>query len=143
MTNTPTPPVIPTIVPTDTPIPAIVVLPPKPPTAIQLNNFAAFAYGQRVALRWETGAEFDTYGFHILRSIDGARATATQLTAVMILSTGRSDAGATYSYTDSAVAPSQRYTYWLQEVNVDGTTSEYGPVMAIEVNSLYLPRVER
>ena len=111
---------MPTIVPTDTPVPdpTIIVLPPKSPTAIQLNNFVAFAYGQRVELRWETGAEFDTYGFHILRSTDGERATATQLTETMILSTASSDTGATYYYTDSAVETSQRYTYWLQEVNL-------------------------
>ncbi len=95
-----------------------------------------------MALQWETGAEFDTYGFHILRSADGQRTTAITLTESIISSIGNSNRGATYRYTDSAIETDQRYTYWLQEVHMDGTTSDDGPFMAIDVSSLYLPLIE-
>ncbi|MBV7339341.1 hypothetical protein KFU94_66215 [Chloroflexi bacterium TSY] len=114
------------------------VLPPDEPTAIELRRFSAHFYGENIMLQWETGTEYNTYGYHILRSRDDQRTLAVQRTTSIILAVD-SISGASYRYVDTAVEPGQTYRYWLQVVNLDGTIDEYGPYAPFEVTLLYLP----
>lgn len=99
-------------------------------TAIDLVSFTARPQQGAIALRWETSAEVNTFGFHLFRSSDGTRANATRITPNIIPATGRGQGGAVYTWTDQTAQPGQTYAYWLQEVEVDGATNEYGPVTA-------------
>jgi SdrD B-like domain len=116
------------------------------PTAISLMSFTAERQGAGVALRWETGAEWETWGFHILRSADGARAGAVQVTPSLIVGRGGPQFGATYTWHD-ADSPAGA-VYWLQEVELSGATHEYGPVRPRATPStsetrIFLPLVVR
>ncbi|MEI6180936.1 MAG: SdrD B-like domain-containing protein, partial [Chloroflexales bacterium] len=100
------------------------------PTAVALMSFTAEARADSVTLRWATAAEWDTWGFHLFRSADGTRANATQLTAQPILGRGGPQLGATYVWEDLTAVPGVAYSYWLQEIELDGGTREYGPATA-------------
>jgi uncharacterized repeat protein (TIGR01451 family) len=101
---------------------------PLPPTSISLLSFTATRAGANVVMNWTTGAEIDTWGFHLYRSEDDVRANAVRVTSEAILSQGRGQAGAAYSWTDTNVDGSTQYTYWLQEIETGGAINEYGPV---------------
>lgn len=119
---------------------------PPPPTAIVLSSFTATVENGGVQLNWATALEIDTWGFYIFRSDDGTRASAVQVTPNMILAEGRGTNGASYSWFDPDGAAGA--SYWLREVELDGTISEYGPftVSAAPANDdyqVYLPFVAR
>ncbi|NJN65930.1 MAG: hypothetical protein HC884_04040 [Chloroflexaceae bacterium] len=117
------------------------------PSAIELLSFTATRRSDGIAVRWRTGLELDTWGFLLWRSSDGRRASAEQVTTELIPSRGRSTGGATYAWTDAAVKEGTTYTYWLQEIEVDGSVHEYGPATTTQLSSgqrqVFLPLVVR
>ncbi len=116
-------------------------------TAIELERFTATQQGDTVRVCWVTTAEFDTWGFHLLRSVDQRRATAQHVTTELIPAKGRGQGGASYCWTDQTVEPGVRYTYWLEETELSGNTIEYGPATSTGAQDLhrqiYLPWVKR
>jgi hypothetical protein len=117
------------------------------PTAITLTSFTATRAGEVVDLRWTTSAEVNTWGFHLYRSADGTRANAARITPELVLGKGRGQ-GATYDWIDAGAAPGVAYSYWLQEVELGGATSEYGPVTvagtpATSRDKVFLPFIDR
>jgi uncharacterized repeat protein (TIGR01451 family) len=120
-------------VPTDDPgTPAAgdpTTIPISNPTAITLASFTATPAADRVVVRWVTTAERNTWGFHLYRSADGTRAHAVRVTPQIILGRGR-DGGASYQWVDMGAAANVTYSYWLQEIEIDGTANEYGPARA-------------
>jgi uncharacterized repeat protein (TIGR01451 family) len=100
------------------------------PTAVTLTGFSAERGQGGVVLRWTTGAELNSVGFHILRSAAGERAGAERVTAELILARGGPQQGAAYAWVDRGAAPGVRYTYWLEELERGGGRNEYGPVVA-------------
>jgi uncharacterized repeat protein (TIGR01451 family) len=135
-------------VPTDDPSTAIpgdpttVVIPPGQ-TAISLASFTATRHANGVAINWVTTAEINTWGFHLYRSADSSRAGAVRITTTIIPGQGRGQGGAAYSWLDRDARPGVAYSYWLQEVEVNGTTHEYGPATAgsapASQHSIFLP----
>lgn len=79
---------------------------------------------RRTIVTWETGSEQNTAGFNLYR-----RATPdepfVQLNDALIPARGSSSTGAQYRYEDTAVQPGTTYTYLLEEVELDGTTTRY------------------
>ena len=137
-TATNTPVVLPTAVTaTPTPIPTAV----HPPTAIDLVSFTATLHGGGTVLLWETGSEVQTLGFQLWRSTTGTRTDAIQVTTTLIAAKGSANDGADYSYTDMAIQQGIHYTYWLQEVRLDGTTQDVGMVQPQFSGMLYLPLI--
>ncbi len=104
------------------------VVHPYDPTAVDLLSFTAEAQGEALLVRWVTGAEVDTWGFHLWRSKDGRRENAQRITPELILAQG-SGQGASYSFLDQQVEPGQSYSYWLEELEVNGRQLEYGPIV--------------
>jgi hypothetical protein len=97
------------------------------PSAIELRSFTAQRSAMGAQLTWETGIELDSAGFHLYRGSSEERNAAVQITERLIPARGSSQAGASYSYLDSATpAPGPVY-YWLREVTLDGSIAEYGP----------------
>ena len=117
------------------------------PTRIRLQSFTAERSDGGIELSWITGAEIGTWGFRLLRSANGNRADAAIVTPQMIVAQGRSGAGATYVWLDRNAPPGVAYTYWLQEIELNGTANEYGPASVTQPSAvrqyLYLPRVWR
>jgi hypothetical protein len=114
------------------------------PMAISLASFSATHEGSATVIRWTTGMELNTFGFLLYRSATGTRADAVQITSSPILALGRGS-GASYSWGDGLAQPGVSYTYWLAEIELNGTTAEYGPARAASLTSaafaLYLPLV--
>ena len=133
---------------------------PEEPTAITLINFMALpdidSDTQRIVLRWTTGSELNTWGFHLLRGTSTDRNQAMLITPNTIVSKLGSDTGypaaASYEFVDSTIETGVLYYYWLAEVEVDGNTEEFGPVSAqigygvrgeAQRGILYLPIINR
>jgi protocatechuate 3,4-dioxygenase beta subunit len=96
------------------------------PSAITLVHFSATRTDAGVQVRWQTGMEQQTFGFHLYRSTTANRADAVRVTSMLVLSKGQAG-GASYSWTDTDAQAGQTYYYWLHEVEVTGDTHEYGP----------------
>ena len=112
------------------------------PTAITLASFAAVANDSGVSLLWRTTMELDTLGYHIYRSTGCSLTSAARITTQPIVSQGI--AGGSYRYDDGAVLGGVTYCYWLDEVEMDGNETIYGPVQASVYGSnvrtpLFLP----
>lgn len=147
-TSTPTPPID-----TDTPTPTPISLPTGegtptptpvvPPTAIELLYLEAAPHPSGVELRWETAIELDFVGFHLWRSTDAQRQTATLLTPTLIARRGGGSSGATYTFVDADVTVGQTYTYWLEKVHGDGTVEDMRATLIQLRTILYLPFISR
>jgi uncharacterized repeat protein (TIGR01451 family) len=127
--------------------PAIIAIDITQPTAVTLTSLTAGREGGLVVVRWTTSLELNTWGFHLYRSADGRRAGAERVTATIIRATGSGQGGDSYSWVDSSAQPGVTYTYWLEEVELDGDRSEFGPVStALRLGGLFrtfLPLVAR
>jgi hypothetical protein len=99
------------------------------PTAIVLTSFTAAVEGGAISVRWVTAAELNTWGFYLYRSADENRAHAIRITPELILGRGRAQ-GASYIWIDTDITSDTSYTYWLQEIELNGTVNEYGPARA-------------
>lgn len=112
-------------------------------TAITLARFTAQRGNGGVDLVWETGMEANTWGFHLWRSRDGTRANAIRVTDTLILAQGSRSAGAVYRWTDSSAVAGTTYSYWLEEVEINGTSNVYGPAGWLastqRTNQVFLP----
>ena len=109
------------------------------PTALTLLSLDAVPTERGIDVRWQTGIELGTSGFHIWRSTDGTRQSATRITTQPLPANGRT-AGASYTLNDIDVRPGGAYTYWLEERRLDGTSREYGPVFATITAAVELPQ---
>jgi hypothetical protein len=101
------------------------------PTAVDLGWFKVTRVGKNgITLGWETFSEVNNLGFNLYRStsLDG---TKKKLNAEIILGVNPgSTEGAVYSYKDKGLKQNKTYYYWLEAVDLDGTTSLDGPVSA-------------
>ena len=114
---------------------------PFDPTSIALVSFDALASGNAVDLRWVTGSEVNTLGFHLYRSTTPNRNEATRVTTSLIPSHGAT--GGSYRVTDThATGPLGQRSYWLEEVELNGQTTWYGPV-SVRMQTVYMPAVLR
>ena len=92
--------------------------------SVSLRTFTATRTRSGVRIRWRTGSELETLGFNVYRGGRGHRAKLNRS-----LIPGRSPSGWAYSWLDRA-APRRALTYWLQEVELDGSREWHGPVKA-------------
>jgi hypothetical protein len=98
------------------------------PLAATMASFAATAAGDRVLVSWETVSEIDSAGFNLYRAT--AEAGPRELLAFVPSAAPGSGQGAAYSYSDAAVAAGQTAWYWLEAVDLAGTSAWHGPVSA-------------
>ncbi len=121
---------------------------PQIPTAIMISSFGATWQGDALMVRWATSMEIDAWGFRLYRSADGRRAGAVQVTPELILARGRGQGGALYEWADRSAKAGMSYSYWLEEVEIDGSVNEYGPLtmepeLSSELHRLFLPLIRR
>lgn len=98
------------------------------PTAVQLQSFNALWVGNQVEISWETITETNTLGFNIFRSTTRT-GTQLKLNSELIYSNSMPGSliGATYQFVDQQAVEGTEYFYWLQEVELDGSTESHGP----------------
>lgn len=107
------------------------------PTRITLQSFVAH-YGtdkngaNRVVLIWKTGGEAHNLGFNIYRDQNGnrVRMNPSIIAGSALLMSGAlpRHSGRSYAWIDPSV-PGNGATYWLEDVDVNGTRTMHGPVM--------------
>ncbi len=102
------------------------------PLAVQMNFFEANGEQESIVLRWQTAFETDNMGFNIYRSESLLREDAIRLNNNMISSLvpPGSTFGADYEFVDKSAQPYRRYFYWIEDVDVNGTLTEHGPISA-------------
>jgi len=96
-------------------------------TAVVLTEFHLVATSTGWDILWSTGTEVNTRGFLIYRSTAG-RDKAQLLTPLPIPARGSSTSGASYRFSDHTALVGIDYSYWLVEIELDGTFTEYGPL---------------
>jgi len=117
---------------------------PSAPSAVKLTGFAAVQTNGEVALQWQTGYETRNLGYIVYREQDGKRVQITpSLVAGSALIAGNQTkltAGLNYTWYDqvptadgrgqTAAVGGQRsaVTYWLEDVDLDGTRTLHGPI---------------
>ena len=95
---------------------------------VELSTFTATLTSQYfVEIHWVTESETSTMGFVIFRSEDNNLAHAYQVSP--LINATNTTTQVTYSYTDTEVSPGTWY-YWLQNINLDGSSQFHGPVLA-------------
>jgi hypothetical protein len=95
--------------------------------AAQLSAFQATAEVDHVRVTWETVSELDNQGFNLYRSTS-ADEQGERLNTVLIPSEApNSTEGFAYQWLDNDVEVGTTYYYWLEAVDVNGTTSRFGP----------------
>jgi hypothetical protein len=111
---------------------------PQSPTAVDLVSFTAVGEEDAVVVRWVTAYEENTFGYQLYRSSDGMRSNAVPVTEELIMSQGTS--GGDYTVVDQASQAGIAYTYWLDEVDIDGAISELATVTVdIVVERIFIP----
>ncbi len=105
-------------------------------TQIKLQSFTAHFVSDktgasRVALFWKTGGESHNLGFNIYKDENGqrVRVNPSLIAGSALLMSGAlpKHSGRTYSWIDSSSA-SNIGSYWLEDVDVNGTRELHGPV---------------
>ena len=98
------------------------------PLAVALAAFDAQQVNNQIDVTWQTISELDIVGFDLYRSttLDGER----MLLGHFPSQNPGSTQGAFYDYTDIDVIPGTTYYYWLDEVDISGSTTLHGPVSA-------------
>ncbi len=90
--------------------------------SVNLTLFQAEFKDNIVHLTWHTESELSTFGYYLYRK-SGAEEPFLRLNDNIIQSHGSSTTPADYSFTDADISPHQKYTYKLEEVNVNGSVS--------------------
>lgn len=87
---------------------------------------SSFQLGSDGVVQWETASEVGMVGFNLLRQ-DPASGQFVQVNDSLLPALIGAPQGGIYRYPDRAVAPSETYTYLLQEVEARGALRSYGP----------------
>ncbi len=99
------------------------------PTGVVLSSFAARSQEGGVALAWRTHQESQLLGFRLLRAqVWRGRMTEPKVVTFLPARYPGMAQGARYAAWDGAVRAGGHYRYWLEVVQVDGTTYRLGPV---------------
>ncbi len=106
------------------------------PTRVTLQSFSAH-YGtdkngaNRVVLTWKTGGESHNLGFNVYREQNGNKVRMNPSiiagSALMMSGALSRHAAKSYAWIDPS-APGSGTTYWLEDIDVNGTRTMHGPV---------------
>jgi uncharacterized repeat protein (TIGR01451 family) len=113
------------------------------PTRVTLESFSAH-YGtdkngaNRVVLTWKTGGESHNLGFNVYRELNGNKVRMNPSiiagSALMMSGALSRHAAKTYAWIDPS-APGSGTIYWLEDIDVNGTRTMHGPVLAAGAQS--------
>jgi len=100
-------------------------------TAVTLLSFEATAADGMVTLDWETASELNTLGYNLYKSVsaDGEKVKLNESLLPSNVMPGTLQ-GAVYTYT-AGDASAGDYYFWLEEVDISGGTTFYGPAVLI------------
>ena len=104
------------------------------PTAVLLKSFEATSYDDTVVLKWQTGYEVDNLGYQVYREQGGQRVRITPSviagSALSVRAGTELSAGYSYAWSDrvSKDDDAGRVQYWLEDLDIDGSSTWHGPI---------------
>lgn len=102
----------------------------NPTVPVELSSFTATITAQNfVQLTWVSQSESNVMGYNVYRNTSDDLSSAIKISE-LIEGTNTSEAH-TYTYLDQELEQSGTYYYWLENVDLDGTMSYYGPVNVV------------
>lgn len=111
----------------------LVILTVMPMLSVQasvgLSYFRAVAGPDFIRLEWETGQEIDNLGFNLYRGLSDDFNQAQKLNNNLIPGTG-SATGSFYDWLDDDVEIGVDYTYWIEDIDIDGVATLHDPITA-------------
>ncbi len=119
------------------------------PTAIELVSLTASRTpSSTVQVEWETATEIANVGFNLYRATSPGGLQARLNEVLVPTQHPGTPMGAKYAWLDSDVVPGLTYYYWLEDIDVNGSAMQHGPVsvtLPAEVlrHRAFLPVVSR
>jgi len=101
----------------------------SPPTLVALLYFKAIPTCSGITLKWETTSEIGSAGFCLWR-MDEPGGQYIKITQNLIPGSGGVTQGAAYTWKDAGVTASSSYSYRLEEIDLAGVSTFYGPAYA-------------
>jgi len=115
------------------------------PKLISLVNFTVALQDNELWVRWTTSAEYNTYGYRLLRQDTAISADLVHLTPDLVASQGSFGGtyGIPFAYNAAYDAPFETMEFWLVEYEITGKQNYYGPFRVGEttITTLFLPLV--
>lgn len=105
-------------------------------TAVTIADIHTQSGPHYVHLAWQTAIEIDLLGFNILRY--GTDGQPQRLNPALIPASLQMF-GDNYSFTDFSATPGTTYTYWIEALNLDGSTELHPAFEATPGYGLFLP----
>ncbi len=95
---------------------------------VELSSFTAVSTADNSAkINWVTQSETDLIGFNIFRNMDNLVSNSHRVNNSIISSTNTSTEQQ-YNFIDEEVELEHEYYYWLESVDIDGSSLLYGPI---------------
>ena len=107
------------------------------PVPVEIASFYATAEEDRIDLIWETASEAVNLGFNIYRQAPGQERFA-RINPQILRGAGTSSAANRYKYSDFEIAEGGTYHYKLEQIDLDGTATFFGP-LSVKVNRTIVP----
>ena len=102
---------------------------------VELSSFTAIQTSSNFAqLNWTTQSETNLLGYNVFRNITETNENSLKMNGNLI-SSNNSSSEQNYIFTDEEVENEIEYFYWLESVDLDGSTSLFGPISIIILNS--------
>ena len=107
------------------------------PTAVEFAGMSASSYDGATLIQWRTGFEVSNLGFNLYRDLNGNRSRINpSIIAGSALLTGPAtalSAGHSYRWVDDSADAHSTATYWLEDIDLDGSRTWHGPLTPIAV----------
>ena len=91
-----------------------------PPTAVSFRSLSASRTATGALIRWRTGSESRTLGFHVYRQVGSTR---VRVSSRLIAASARGS----YAFVDRKAPRGKSLHYWIQSVGLDGSRRWHGP----------------
>ena len=96
--------------------------------AVTLGVFAWWEQrNATVQVEWSTASEMNTAGFNLYRS-DNSQGPFVQVNENLIPASSDPLTGGQYRYEDKQVSPGKLYYYQLEEMEMSGASTRFGPI---------------
>jgi uncharacterized repeat protein (TIGR01451 family) len=100
------------------------------PSAVKLNSFVAGQTGPAVLVTWRSGAELHNLGYNVYRESGGNKVLLTPSliagSALSMRETVEQHGAKSYAWIDHS--PVNGGLYWLEDVDLNGSRTMYGPI---------------
>jgi hypothetical protein len=99
------------------------------PVSIGLSYLAAWPSDREIIIEWSTESEVDNAGFNLYRAVS-EDSGYIKINDSLIPAEGSPSEGASYEFIDDTVQNRKTYYYKLEDIDLNGETTDYGLVKA-------------